>query len=296
MWSQQAQSTLCITPSLNIDPTHHYSTTASVGSLPSTANIGSGDGSATTMGALASIATRENFPSRNGMLATTPLVGCQGLWPGNVSLSAGAISSNAESSDTSINTSDVERSTDVDMDEGRMADTADEDSEPKAKTGASRGPVLPMDYEGEVAKLKARLIAKGADEQVVELCDAIFKNGVTIEALEERMTREQCDELGVRDGKQFRMFLKLVGGAHGGVTGRHRCGLCSPGKEYKNHRDALRHLLKDHFGLSFKCERWLVSLMTRELVLTELESIHRCFTRAELTRHIKIKHSVFIDN
>ena len=281
-------------PSPNIDPTHHYNNTASIDSLTLTANIESSDGLATTMGALASRATRENFPSRNEILATTPLVGCQGVWPVNVSLSADAISSNAES-DTSVNTSDVDRSTDVDMDEGQMADTADEDGEPKTMIGASRGPVLPMDYEGEVAKLKARLLAKGADEQAVELCDGIFKNGVTIEALEERMTREQCDVLRVRDGKQFRLFLKLVGGANDGVTGRHRCCLCSPGKEYKNHRDALRHLLKDHFGLSFKCERWLVSLMTRELVLTKSDSTHRCFTRAELTKHIKIKHSVLVD-
>ncbi len=183
----------------------------------------------------------------------------------------------------------------MDMDEGQMADIANEDGEPRTMIGASCDPVLPMEYEGEVAKLKARLLAKGANEQAVELCDAIFRNGVTIEALEERMTREQSEGLGVRDGKQFRLFLKLVGGANGPMTGRHRCRLCSPGKEYKNHRDALRHLLKDHFGLSFKCKRWLVSRMTSELVLTKLDSTHRSFTRAELTKHTKIKHGVLID-
>ena len=122
--------------------------------------------------------------------------------------------------------------------------------------GSSRGPVLPIQFEGDVAKLKARLLAKGADAHVVELCDTVFENGVTIQALEERMTREMCEEIGVIDGKRFRLFLKLVEGANGQMTERHRCGLCSPGKEYKNHRDALRHLLKDHFGLSFRCERW----------------------------------------
>ena len=247
------------------------------------------------MGALASRTTRENHSSRNGIPVTTSLVGFQGVWPVSVSLSVGAIASNAESPNTSFSTSDVERSTDVDMDEGQMADTANDDDEPRTIIGASCDPVLPMEYEGEVAKLKRRLLAKGANKQVVELCDAIFRNGVTIEALEERMTREQCEGLGVRDGKQFRLFLRLVGGANGRMTGRSRCCLCSPGKEYKNHRDALRHLLKDHFGLYFKCARWLVSRMTSELVLTKMDSIHRSFTRAELTRHIKIKHSVLID-
>ena len=243
------------------------------------------------MGALASRATRENLSSRSGIPASTSLVGFQGVYPVSVSLSVGAIAPNAESP----NTSDVEGSTDVDMDEGRMADTANEGGEPRTMIGASCDPVLPMEYEGEVAKLKRRLLAKGANKQVVELCDAIFENGVTIEALEERMTREQCEGLGVRDGKQFRLFLTLVGGANGRTTGRHRCCLCTPGKVYKNHRDALRHLLKDHFGLSFDCKRWLVSPMTSELVLTKMNSTHRSFTRAELTKHIKIKHGVLID-
>ena len=68
----------------------------------------------------------------------------------------------------------------------------------------------------------------------------VFRNGVTIEALEKRMTRERCEGLRVRDGKQLRPFSELVVGANGQMTGRHRCCLCSPGKEYKNDRDAWR--------------------------------------------------------
>ena len=238
--------------------------------MPLTADIESGDRLTTTMRITASRATGENSPPRDGILAKTSPVGHEGVWPINASFSAGPVASDGEPSDRSLNTSNAEGSNDVEMDEGRIVDPANEDTEPEIVIGTSRGPVLPTKFEGNLVKLKVRLLAKGANEQVVELCDTVFKNGVTIEALEERMTREQCEELGVRDGKQFRLFLELVGGANGRMTGRHRCCLCSPGKEYKNHRDALRHLLKDHFGLSFKCERWLVPLMNGELVLTEV--------------------------
>ncbi len=224
--------------------------------MPLTADIDSSNRLATVMRIMAPRATGENSPSRDGIPAKTSPVGYEGVWPINASFNAGTVASKGESPNRNLNTGSAERSTDVEMDEGRIVDIANEDTEPGIVIGASRNPVLPTEFEGDVAKLKARLLAKGANEQVVELCDTVFKNGVTIEALEERMTREQCEKLGVRDGKKFRVFLELVGGTNGQMTGRHRCCLCSPGKDYKNHRDALRHLLKDHFGLGFRCERW----------------------------------------
>ena len=224
--------------------------------MPLTTDIESGDRLATIMRVMAPRATRDNSPPRDGIPAKTSPVVYEEVRPVNVSINAGTVASKGESSNRSVNTGNAERSTDVEMDEGRIVGTANEDTEPGIVIGPSCDPVLPTEFEGDVARLKARLLAKGANEQVVGLCDTIFKNGVTIEALEERMTREQCEELGVRDGKKFRVFLELVRGVNGQMTGRHRCCLCSPGKEYKNHRDALRHLLKDHFGLGFRCERW----------------------------------------
>ena len=206
--------------------------------------------------AMAPKATGEHSASRNGIPMKASPVGYEGVRPINASLHAGAVAFNDEAPDRSLNTSNAERNTDVDMDEGQMDDAANEDGEPRIVIGAPRGPVLPIKFEGKVATLKARLVLEGANKEVVGRCDTVFEDGVTIEALEKRMTRGQCETLGVRDGKQFRLFLEWVVGGNGHMTERHRCCLCTPGKEYKNHRDALRHLLKDHFGLSFKCKWW----------------------------------------
>ena len=211
--------------------------------------------------AMALKATEEHSASCNGIPMKTSPVGYEGVRPINAPLNAGAVASNDGAPDRSPNTNNAERNTDMDrnidaVDEGQFDDIANKDVEPRIVIGSSRGPVLSIEFEGNVAALKARLISQGANKEVVELCDSIFEDGVTIEALEKRMTREQCEGLGVRDGKQFRLFLELVVGGNGHMTGRHRCCLCSPGKEYKTHRDALRHLLKDHFGLSFGCKWW----------------------------------------
>ena len=122
-------------------------------------------------------------------------------------------------------------------------------------TSRSRGPLLPVDPENNVTKLKARLVEGGATMEAVDLCDDVFKDGVTREALERRLTRSQCKKLGLRDGKKFQIFLEKVE-VMGGT--RNRCRLCPrhDAMLYRNHRDALRHFLKEHFGLSFECIYW----------------------------------------
>ena len=126
---------------------------------------------------------------------------------------------------------------------------------PPTATSRSRGPLLPVDAEDNVTNLKARLIEGGATVEVVDLCDDLFKDGVTREALERRLTHRQCKKLGLRDGKKFQMFLEKVE-VMGGT--KNRCRLCPSNDAmlYKNHRDALRHFLKEHFGLSFECVYW----------------------------------------
>ena len=122
-------------------------------------------------------------------------------------------------------------------------------------TGRLRGPILAVDPEDNVTRLKTRLIEGGATVEAVGLCDDVFKDGVTREALERRLTHSQCRKLGLRDGKMFQIFLEKVE-VMGGT--KHRCRLCPKNDAmlYKNHRDALRHFLKEHFGFSFDCVYW----------------------------------------
>jgi len=126
---------------------------------------------------------------------------------------------------------------------------------PPIATGRSRRPLRPVDPENNVTRLKARLVEGGATMETVDICDDVFKDGVTREALETRLTHSQCRRLGLRDGKTFQLFLEKVE-VMGGT--RHRCRLCprNDAMLYRNHRDALRHFLKDHFGLSFECMYW----------------------------------------
>ena len=122
-------------------------------------------------------------------------------------------------------------------------------------TGKWRGPLLPVDPEDNLTRLKTLLVESGADVDAVNLLDEIFKDGISKEALQKRLTREQCRRLHLQEGKQFQRLLEKVK-----VTGgmRNRCRLCSANNAalYKNHRDALRHFYKEHFGLWFECTHW----------------------------------------
>jgi len=132
---------------------------------------------------------------------------------------------------------------------------ANEPSHESPTTARWLGPRLPAEAEGDLTRLKDELVENGADVEAVNLCDEVFKDGINKEALQKRLTRKQCKGLHLQDGKQFQRFLEKVQVA-GGT--KNRCRLC-PGNDaalYKNHRDALRHFLKDHFGLCYECTYW----------------------------------------
>ena len=126
---------------------------------------------------------------------------------------------------------------------------------PPTATHWLRGPLLPVDPEDNIARLKSRLLEHGADMEAVKLCDEVFKDGVTKEALQRRLTRDQCRRLRLKEGKQFQLFLEKV--EMMGAT-KNCCRLCPVNDAivYKKHRDALRHLFKEHFGLWFECTLW----------------------------------------
>ncbi len=130
-------------------------------------------------------------------------------------------------------------------------------------SGTIRGHIrrgLPAEeFEDDISKLTHRLTIQGADRTVVELCSAIFAQGVSIEALKAQMTRQECEKHELRSGMRYRMLLDVVRMEKAGVLMvRHVCRLCRHGEaeDYKHHRDALRHLLRDHFGMGFQCTQW----------------------------------------
>lgn len=117
------------------------------------------------------------------------------------------------------------------------------------------------EFEANISRLIERLTIQGVDRAIVGLCSGIFAQGVSLEALKARMTRKECEKHGLRNGMRYRMLLDLVKMTKDGVPmDRHVCRLCRRGEavDYKNHRDALRHLLRDHFGIGFECTQWSV--------------------------------------
>lgn len=113
------------------------------------------------------------------------------------------------------------------------------------------------EFEGDILKLKGRLLREGAEPAAVGVCTKIFGEGISIAALEVSMTRKESEEHGVI-GKRYRMLLERRTEL-GAIE--NRCRLCGRkgSFKYKNHRDTLRHLLKDHFGMGYECNyNWYV--------------------------------------
>jgi len=108
----------------------------------------------------------------------------------------------------------------------------------------------PVTRSVEVLKMEKRLLGEGVERTIVDRCIEIFKQGVTIDALEAQMTLEESEEYGAV-GKKFRQLLEMAGEEGTRIT--HQCRLCRS-KVYKNHRDGLRHLLKSHFRIGYSCE------------------------------------------
>jgi hypothetical protein len=124
------------------------------------------------------------------------------------------------------------------------------------------------EFEDDIPKLIKRLTIQGVNRSAVELSSAIFAQGVSLEALKARMTRKECEKHGLRSGMRYRMLLEVVKVMKAGVLmDRHFCRLCHRGDaaDYKHHRDALRHLLRDHFGIGFQCTQWSVFSFAAQL-------------------------------
>ena len=119
----------------------------------------------------------------------------------------------------------------------------------------------PVSYEGDVVRLQQRCRQKGADESVIPFLGKIFADEVSLEALVRPLTDAEVEskEFGIETGKIYTAFLKYTNDA--GVDPRFICRLChvQSKQTWKNSKDVLRHLRRDHFGLADICKQWYVS-------------------------------------
>ncbi len=128
----------------------------------------------------------------------------------------------------------------------------------RTKTGR-RAPVCgpPQTFEGHPLILATRLAGEGADPGAVDLIrDVIFVGGVTGEALTAPI---KSRELSLKYGgvrKMWQLLLQVTERAP--CAKSHCCRLCPQERrpEYKNAVDGLRHLKRDHFGMSVACQYW----------------------------------------
>jgi hypothetical protein len=97
--------------------------------------------------------------------------------------------------------------------------------------------------------------ANGGEELAIALLPGIFSGGVSEAALTRKMTREEARKYhGHVSTQVYRVLLRSV-------AGRYHCRLCAVDANqngWKNAKDVLRHLKRDHFGLVKMCPVWLV--------------------------------------
>ena len=128
-------------------------------------------------------------------------------------------------------------------------------SKPRAsrKRTTKRGSRLPArPFEPDVAVLSARLLAEGATPESVNLLQKVFPELVSAEALIAPLSK------GSTMKKWHILIERTKDDKRPSYT--YSCRLCPPGNQgsYKDSRNILRHLRKDHFGLAFVCKYWWV--------------------------------------
>jgi len=148
----------------------------------------------------------------------------------------------------------------------------------------------PITYEGNLDRLQQRCRRQGADEGAVGLLGKVFANEVSLEALKRPLTDAEVhtNEFGVETGRIYVVFLETINEEEGAVP-HYVCRLCHTKKIWKHHKDVLRHMRRDHFGLPEVCEQWYVFGHSLTLVSTDMfhgdVSGKKFYTKGEMTRH-----------
>ena len=135
---------------------------------------------------------------------------------------------------------------------------------------SSRKRVPGVLYEPNLHKLQARCLRQGGEREAIALLARIFAKGVHKDALARLRTGEEVASrtFGEGPGPVYLCLLQAIEESSAEDEGdqqcvtRYTCRLC-PGPcdtkfSWKNERDVLRHLRKQHFGLSDSCRIWYV--------------------------------------
>ena len=123
---------------------------------------------------------------------------------------------------------------------------------------------LPAAYSPDIQVVAARCRAAGGEEAAIALLPEVFAAGLSDAALTRRVARpgggprhhpgRGRDRARAPGSVQaYRLLLR------GDEGGRSHCRLCPAGANangWKNARDVLRHLRRDHFGLTRGCPKW----------------------------------------
>jgi hypothetical protein len=100
------------------------------------------------------------------------------------------------------------------------------------------------------------------------LLGKVFTNEVGLKALTRPLTDAEVEtkEYGVETGKVYIAFLEAISEEEG-VGTFYVCRLCHSEQIWRHHKDALRHLRRDHFGLADVCDQWYVSYRSLTLLI-----------------------------
>ena len=116
-------------------------------------------------------------------------------------------------------------------------------------------------YEGNLVRLQQRCRKQGADEGAIGLLGKVFTDEVSLEALTRPLTDAEVEtnEFGVETGRVYIAFLETISEEEEGVGMYYACRLCHSEQIWRHHKDVVRHLRRNHFGLAHICNQWYVS-------------------------------------
>ena len=161
-------------------------------------------------------------------------------------------------------------------------------AEEKSYDRPGKKPAAP--FEPDALKLEESCRQDGGSAFAVDWIIPTFKYGVTAEALLRVLKRKEINEVNFPGGfephQAYDGFISKAGG-------RYECGLCKEGKktQWKNKKDAPRHLRKFHFGIADVCNAWWVKRWRFSLtgvsnyILIFIYSGKDVFSRAEMKTH-----------